>query len=78
MQWELNQIIDEEWVLSDILNDVVKQIVVRHSWEIIIDSVEASAADEDGEEGGGGGEEVSEVLEAEDIEELGGAEGEIS
>ena len=40
--------------------------------------MEASAADEDGEEGGGGGEEVSEVLEAEDIEELGGAEGEIS
>ena len=52
--------------------------MVRHSWEIIIDSVEASAADEDGEEGGGGSEEVSEVLEAEDIEELGGAEGEIS
>ena len=40
--------------------------------------MEASAADEDGEEGGGGSEEVSEVLEAEDIEELGGAEGEIS
>ena len=52
--------------------------MVRHSWEIIIDSVEASAADEDGEGGGGGGEEVGEVLEAEDIEELGGAEGEIS
>ena len=40
--------------------------------------MEASAADEDGEEGGGGGEEVSEVLEAEDIEELGSVEGEIS
>ena len=39
----------------------------------------AAAAEEEGEEGGdGGGEEVGEVLEAEDIEELGGLEGENS
>ena len=50
------------------------------SQQIYVDSVESSAtADEEEEEGGdGGGEEVGEVLEAEDIEELGGSEGENS
>ena len=50
------------------------------SQQIDVDSVESSAAaDEEEEEGGdGGGEEVGEVLEAEDIEELGGSEGENS
>ena len=35
----------------------------------------SAAADEEEEEGGGDGEEVTEVLEAEDIQELGGSEG---
>ena len=35
----------------------------------------AAADEEEEEEGGGGGEEVTEILEAEDIQELGGSEG---